>query len=194
MAEDGVRMNSDEKRLWLFARAGSAVEGTAQALTLLGERLGLSSPHLSSSSAISASPWELIAVHGTEAADTFAPHLCDAACAVAEQLGAVVVALWVDPVNDAARVCRCSPPGADRHGTQSFSGRRKSVVEEASLYVGLEASAVWPLLGRDEEPYPGDLPPATEEERFIDEKLREARMWMRRYLEAKGSPGQGKGR
>lgn len=187
-------MSTEEKRLWVFARAGTAVEGTARALGDLAARLSVSSPHLSSSSAIKAEPWELIAVHGAEAADALAPHLDEAGAAVAEVLGGVVVMVFVDPLNDAARACRCLPKSAERHGPQSFSGRRRSVVEEASLYLGLDASQLWPVFGLDEEPYPGDLPPANEEERFVEEKLREARTWMRRYLEAKGNTGEGKGR
>lgn len=187
-------MSTEEKRLWLFARAGTAVEGTAQALSGVAERLGLAAPHLSSSGVVKAAPWELILVHGSEAAEAFLPHLADAGCAVAEQLRAIVVALWVDPANDVARVCRCLPKGAEQGGPQSFSGRRRSVVEEASLYLGLEGALLWPLLSLAEEVYPGSLPPANEEERFVDEKLREARTWMRRYLDSQENSEQGKGR
>lgn len=187
-------MNPDEKRLWIFARASAAEEGAATALALVAERLGVVAPKLAASEALETQPWELLRVDGTEAIEALAPHLCEAGHAIAEQHHAGVVALWVDPLNDAARVCRCLPQDAERHGPQSFSGRRRSVVEEASLYLGLEAARLWPLLGRPEEVYPGEIPPANEEERFVDEKLREARQWMRRYLDAKGAPGEGKGR
>ncbi len=187
-------MSSDEKSLWIFARAASAVEGASRALTPLTERLGLATPGLSSSNAIVAAPWELIRLQTADTAEAFAPHLCDAACVIAEKLGGAVVVLFVDQANDAARICRCVPAGPERQWPKTYSGRRRSVVEEASLYVGIDAPVLWPLLGRSDEPYPGETPPASEEERFIDEKLREARTQMRRYLESKDAAGQGKGR
>ncbi|MFY2559429.1 hypothetical protein HUA74_04665 [Myxococcus sp. CA051A] len=133
------------------------------------------------SGALSEAGWQVYLVRSlTErsAAQAMAAYVSEATCALAAEVDAEVLGLYVDVSGDSARICRCGP----EDGPETFAGRRQAALNRTAEWLEVAPillSAIFQL----------DVPDADYEpdadDRYVEEKLREARVLMERYRQGK---------
>lgn len=112
------------------------------------------------------------------AAQSLATYISEVTCALAAELEQEVLGLYVDSGGDSARLCRCAP----KNGPETFVGRANVTLERAAEWLKVPQSslaALFQLEGQEAE-YEPDA-----DDRFVEEKLREARALMERYRQRK---------
>jgi hypothetical protein len=126
--------------------------------------------------ALSEAGWKVFMVRSlTErsAAHALAAYVSEVTCALAAELDAAVLGLYVDVTGDSARICRCGP--AD--GPETFAGRRAAALGRTAEWLEVSPGALAALFQVD---MPDDYEPDAED-RFVEQKLREAREFMEQY-------------
>ena len=121
--------------------------------------------------------WQVFLVRSlTErsAAQAMAAYVSEATCALAAELDAEVLGVYVDVASDSARLCRCGP----ENGPETFVGRRQLALERAGEWLKVPHGSLTALFQLDTQE--ADYEPDADD-RFVEEKLREARALMERY-------------
>lgn len=107
------------------------------------------------------------------AAHALAAYVSEATCSLAAELRAEVLGLYIDVTGDSARVCRCGPD----EGPETFAGRRHVALGRTAEWLEVSPTHLSALFQVD---VPEDYEPDAED-RFVEEKLREARALMEQY-------------
>ena len=130
---------------------------------------------------LKAGGWHAYEVRSTSersAAHALAAYVAEVTCAIAAELDAEVLGLYVDVSGDSARICRCGP----EDGPETFAGRRQAALNRTAEWLEVAPTSLSALFHLD-------LPDADYEpdadDRFVEEKLREARAFMERYRQRK---------
>ncbi len=106
-------------------------------------------------------------------AHTLAAYVSEITCSLAAELEVEVLGLYVDVSGDSARICRCGP----EDGPETFAGRRPVALGRTAEWLEVSPSALSTLFQVD---LPDDYEPDAED-RFVEQKLREAREFMEQY-------------
>jgi hypothetical protein len=107
------------------------------------------------------------------AAHALAAYVSEATCSLSAELEAEVLGLYVDVTGDSARICRCGP----EDGPETFAGRRQVALSRTAEWLEVSPTGLATLFQLDT---PEDYEPDAED-RFVEEKLREARSFMEQY-------------
>ncbi|SEL61041.1 hypothetical protein SAMN05444354_10794 [Stigmatella aurantiaca] len=107
------------------------------------------------------------------AAHALAAYVSEATCTLAAELEAEVLGLYVDVSGDSARVCRCEPD----QGPETFAGRRHVALGRTAEWLEVAPATLAALFQLEA---PDDYEPDAED-RFVEEKLQEARTLMEQY-------------
>ncbi|GMU00092.1 hypothetical protein KH5H1_42110 [Corallococcus caeni] len=135
---------------------------------------------LSEAGALTEAGWQVYLVRSlTErsAAQAMAAYVSEATCALAAEVDAEVLGLYVDVSGDSARICRCGP----EDGPETFAGRRQAALTRTSEWLEVAPASLSALFQLD--PPDAEYEPDADD-RFVEEKLREARTLMERYRTA----------
>jgi hypothetical protein len=127
---------------------------------------------------LKAGGWHAYEVRSTSersAAHALAAYVAEVTCAIAAELDAEVLGLYVDVDSDGARLCKCGPS----EGPETFAGRRDAVLLRAGEWLGLPATALTELFAIETDGEPDA------DDRFVEQKLKEARALMQRYRDAR---------
>lgn len=132
---------------------------------------------LETSGALSEAGWRVYLVRSLSersAAQALSTYVSEATCALAAELDAEVLGLYVDGAEDSSRVCRCGPA----EGPETFVGRRDVALGRAAEWLDVAPDSLKALFQLDspDAEYEPDA-----DDRFVEEKLREARALMERY-------------
>ncbi|MBJ6762018.1 hypothetical protein JGU66_14685 [Myxococcaceae bacterium JPH2] len=177
--------NSREYRVVFFCPASSArLERLEVPVRRLLSRIQAPPAELApltEAGALTEAGWQVYLVRSlTErsAAQALAAYVSEATCALAAEVDAEVLGLYVDVSGDSARICRCGP----EEGPETFAGRRQAALSRTAEWLEVapgSLSALFHLDAPDAEYEPD------EDDRFVEEKLREARALIERYRQAK---------
>jgi hypothetical protein len=107
------------------------------------------------------------------AAHALAAYVSEATCSLSAELDAEVLGLYVDVTGDSARICRCGP----EDGPETFAGRRQVALSRTAEWLEVSPTGLATLFQLDT---PEDYEPDAED-RFVEDKLREARTFMEQY-------------
>jgi len=136
---------------------------------------------LETSGALSAAGWRVFQVRSLSegcAAQALSAYVNEATCAMASELDGDVLGLFVDVAGDSARLCRCGP----ENGPETFVGGRHLAIGRAAEWLAVPAGSLAALFLLDTQDAEHE-PDA--DDRFVEEKLREARAFMERYRQRK---------
>lgn len=127
--------------------------------------------------ALSEAGWSVYLVRSLSersAAEALSTYVSEATCALAAELEAEVLGLYVDGAADSSRVCRSGP----EEGPETFVGHRDVALGRAAEWLDVPADSLKGLFQLDspDAEYEPDA-----DDRFVEEKLREARAFMERY-------------
>jgi hypothetical protein len=112
------------------------------------------------------------------AAQALAAHVTEVTCALSNELEEEVLGLYVDTAADSARLCRCTP----EDGPETFVGRTTVALERAAEWLKVPQGSLTALFQLESQD--ADYEPDADD-RFVEEKLREARALMERYRQGK---------
>lgn len=107
------------------------------------------------------------------AAHALASHVSEITRQLATELDGEVLGLYVDVSGDSARICRCGP----EDGPETFAGRRQAALGRTAEWLEVSPASLSALFQVD---MPDDYEPDAED-RFVEQKLREARQLMEQY-------------
>lgn len=107
------------------------------------------------------------------AAHALAAYVSEVTCSLAAELDAEVLGLYIDVTGDSARICRCGP----EDGPETFAGRRHVALGRTAEWLEVSPAALSALFQVD---MPDDYEPDAED-RYVEQKLREAREFMEQY-------------
>jgi hypothetical protein len=136
---------------------------------------------LEAAGALSEAGWRVLLLRSLSegcAAQALSAYVNEATCAMAAELEGDVLGLFLDVGGDSARICRCGP----ENGPETFVGRRGMAIGRAAEWLAVPAGSLRALFLLD--PQDADYEP-DEDDRFVEEKLREARELMERYRQRK---------
>lgn len=136
---------------------------------------------LDTSGALSDAGWRVYLLRSLasgSAAQAMSAYVSEATCALAAELDAEVLGAYVDVAGDSARICRCGP----ENGPETFVGRRQLALERAAEWLKVPHGGLTSLFQLDAQD--ADYEPDADD-RFVEEKLREARTFMERYRQRK---------
>jgi len=177
-------VNSREYRVLFFCPASSPHEKRLEAPVrrllsrIEGPPAELAPIGAAGATELKAGGWSAYEVRSTSersAAHALAAYVAEVTCAIAAELDAEVLGLYVDVESDGARLCRCGPT----EGPETFAGRREPVLLRAGEWLGLPATALTGLFSIDVDEE------QDAEDKFVEEKLKEARALMQRYRDAR---------
>jgi hypothetical protein len=175
-------VNSREYRVLFFCPAASAHERRLEVpVRRLLSRIEGPPAELApvqDATELKAGGWHAYEVRSTSersAAHALAAYVAEVTCAIAAELDAEVLGLYVDVDSDGARLCKCGPS----EGPETFAGRREAVLLRAGEWLGLPATALTELFAIETDGEPDA------DDRFVEEKLKEARALMQRYRDAR---------
>lgn len=169
---------SHEYRLLFFCPvAGRLAEGYEHALSGLLDRLGAPAAELvllRDVGALKAKGWQVLLLRSSRG-ETELPVVASALQEVTETLSdalqSEVLGLFVDAAQGEARICRCEK----QEQAQTFDGKQEATLPKAAEWLEVSLASLDALvqLGPEEEVDP--------EDRFVADKLEEARVQMRLY-------------
>jgi hypothetical protein len=125
---------------------------------------------------LSEAGWKVFMVRSlTErsAAHALAAYVSEITCSLAAELDGEVLGLYIDVTGDSARICRCGP----EDGPETFAGRRVVALGRTAEWLEVSPASLAALFQVD---MPDDYEPDAED-RFVEQKLREAREYMEMY-------------
>lgn len=125
---------------------------------------------------LSEAGWKVFMVRSlTErsAAHALAAYVSEITCTLAAELDGEVLGLYVDVTGDSARICRCGP----EDGPETFAGRRQVALGRTAEWLEVSPTSLSALFQVD---MPDDYEPDADD-RFVEQKLREARQFMEQY-------------
>lgn len=125
---------------------------------------------------LSEAGWKVFMVRSLSersAAHALAAYVSEATCSLAAELDAEVLGLYIDVTGDSARICRCGP----EDGPETFAGRRQMALGRTAEWLEVPPSTLSALFQVD---MPDDYEPDAED-RYVEQKLREARELMEQY-------------
>lgn len=173
---------SRESRLLFFCPPGARVDRLEWPLQMLLERIAAPPAELAAvetAGALDAAGWRAFLVRSTtgrSAAHAMAAHVTEATAALAQELGAAVMGLYVDLSGDGARLSRCAPGATP----ETFAGQRDAVLTRAAAWLQVPPAGLTPFFRAGDEP--DDEPDA--DDRYVEDKLRQAREWYARWRQA----------
>lgn len=136
---------------------------------------------LETAGALRAAGWRVLFLRSLtagSAAQAMSAYVSEATCALAAELDGEVLGIYVDVGGDSARLCRCGP----EHGPETFVGRRQLALERAGEWLKVPPGSLTSLFQLDSQDV--DYEPDADD-RFVEEKLREARAFMERYRQSR---------
>ncbi|XXF80354.1 hypothetical protein P2318_11545 [Myxococcaceae bacterium GXIMD 01537] len=134
---------------------------------------------LEASGALGAAGWRVLMVRPAaerSASRVLAANVGEATRVLAAELDAKVLGLCVDAAGDSARICRCTPGD----GPETFAGRRRMALERAAEWLSVPDGSLSALFQLDAPDESGE-DEQDADDRFVEQKLREARAFMERY-------------